>query len=412
MKDPVGSKVMSHPIGTVTGMVLTDVITPEEACHLDDDELTQLIADQVRAIERAQATLHVLTLEHADRQLYRSTGHVNEQRSLAATGLDETLGNRLCREGRVLARHPHLRAAHAQGRIGSDRLRLLLQAARGATKTQFAVDEVELTDAVANAGSAREAKEILQAWTERHTADGTKPDRDGDRVDVAKLFDTLLAAVRLSGIDREAFENELDTLTDQIEKTDKTAGLERTRNQRRAAALALMARRSASLGDRPVTRPLLVMVMTHDQHLAHGGATLLETGAHVPHATVEHAACTGTWCRIVMDATGRVIDLGRDARCNSDDQRLARIIRDHTCVFPDCDVPASACDGHHDGIEWVDGGRTDLDQLASVCGGHHDLLHHRGWTLHHHPDGSWTATGPQQQTLHRPPQPHTQPRLF
>jgi hypothetical protein len=171
-----------------------------------------------------------------------------------------------------------------------------------------------------------------------------------------------------------------------------------------------MATRSASLSDRPLTRPLVVMVMTHTEYLQHQGAVLLNSGVRVSHDTVEHAACTGLLCRLVLDATGRVIDMGRDARCNTDDQRLARIIRDRTCVFGDCDTPAAQCHGHHAEAPWHKGGLTDLDHLGSLCPGHHDLVHHRSWTLTHNPDSSWTATSPDGLQRHRPP-PATQTTL-
>lgn len=146
--------------------------------------------------------------------------------------------------------------------------------------------------------------------------------------------------------------------------------------------------------------------MTHHQWLAHAGATLVRTGFPAPHATVERSLCDSRLCRIVLDATGRVIDLGRDARCNTDDQRLARIIRDRTCVFGDCDTPAADCHGHHATTDWQHGGLTDLDQLASLCTSHHRLVHEGGWTIHHHTDGTWTATSPTGRVITRPPPHH------
>jgi hypothetical protein len=253
----------------------------------------------------------------------------------------------------------------------------------------------------------KKAEDVIRDWLDTVTADGTPPPGgDGDRLDHSKSLGTLLGQYRLTGENAETVDEELDRLTDRVERADKIAGIERSRAARRADALVLMAQRSA--GDRAPTRPLVALTLTHDQWTAHGGATLVRTGFHVPHETVERNLCTSRLCRIVLDATGRVIDLGREARCNSDDQRLARIIRDGTCVFGDCDVAASDCHGHHAHTDWHDGGLTDLDDLGSLCNGHHRLVHEGGWTIRHEPDGSWTATSPTGLTLSRPPPPGPQ----
>ena len=52
---------------------------------------------------------------------------------------------------------------------------------------------------------------------------------------------------------------------------------------------------------------------------------------------------------------------------------------------------------------WIDGGRTDLDNLVLLCRYHHVLCHEGGWTLTRQPDGTITATKPE-------PAPRTRPR--
>ena len=378
------------------------VISRDDAVLLGDGELDALISEAVRAVEVATANLHVLTAVHGERRLLEQQGHANEAQYLAAQGVDPKDARRLTHHGRVLARHPHVAAAVADGVLHADRLALLLKVAVGRTAAAFLVDEEDLVTRVVAAPSLRAAEQVVADWRERVTADGSPPpDGEDDRVDLSQVFDSVLGQFRLSGEKAEQFVEELDRLTDRIEKADKTAGVQRSRAARRADALALMAERSA--GDRTPTRPLVALILTHEEWVAHAGATLIRTGFHVSHQTVERNLCTSRLCRIVMDATGRVIDLGRESRCNSDDQRLARIIRDRTCVFGDCDVPAADCHGHHAHREWQAGGLTDLDQIGSVCSGHHRLVHEGGWTIRHQPDGAWTATSPTGLTLTRPP---------
>jgi hypothetical protein len=342
-------------------------------------------------------------VEHEERRMFEKRGHVNEAQYLAAEhGMDAKEARRLAHDGRVLARHPHVAAAFAGGLMGTGRLRLLLRAAVGLTAKAFDDDEEELTARVVAASSAHKAERIVAEWREEVLADGTPPKDTEDRVDVAQIFDIGLIDARLHGENREAVMEELDRLTDGVHRADKLAGLTRSVAQQRADALVLMAKRSASAG-RLATRPLVAMVMTHEQWTTHGGATLVRTGAAVSRETVERNLCNARLCRLVMDATGRIIDMGRDARCNTEDQRLARIIRDGTCVFGECTTPAGDCEGHHAEVDWIKGGRTDLDEMGSVCPRHHHFVHELHWTLRRHADGSWTATSPEGLTLHRPP---------
>jgi hypothetical protein len=54
-------------------------------------------------------------------------------------------------------------------------------------------------------------------------------------------------------------------------------------------------------------------------------------------------------------------------------------MRDDGCTFPGCNQRHHN-DAHH--IEhWVDGGRTDIENLALLCRHHHRLLHEGGFGL-------------------------------
>jgi hypothetical protein len=59
-------------------------------------------------------------------------------------------------------------------------------------------------------------------------------------------------------------------------------------------------------------------------------------------------------------------------------QLRALWLRDGTCTFPDCTVPATWCDGHHL-WHWADGGPTDLANAALLCGRHHTIAHRKGY---------------------------------
>ena len=64
----------------------------------------------------------------------------------------------------------------------------------------------------------------------------------------------------------------------------------------------------------------------------------------------------------------------------------------------DCDLPAWQCHAHHIHT-WLDGGRTDLDNLVLLCSFHHHLIHHHGCDTKLLPDNTFTITLPNHTTL-------------
>jgi hypothetical protein len=88
--------------------------------------------------------------------------------------------------------------------------------------------------------------------------------------------------------------------------------------------------------------------------------------------------------------------------------RRAVTTRHRHCAFPGCDEPSNACHIHHLRPR-ADGGPTQLANLVPLCAFHHLIaIHHWGWTLTLHADGTTTAISPDgQRTLHShgpPPQ--------
>jgi hypothetical protein len=105
--------------------------------------------------------------------------------------------------------------------------------------------------------------------------------------------------------------------------------------------------------------------------------------------TIRRLACDGVLRRVLVDADGEILDLGRRVRIASPAQRRAVIARDRHCVFPGCTRPARFCQVHHVD-EWRRGGSTNLDRLCLLCRRHHVVVHEGGWTLKRSA-GAWHA---------------------
>jgi len=82
---------------------------------------------------------------------------------------------------------------------------------------------------------------------------------------------------------------------------------------------------------------------------------------------------------------GAVLALGRRRRRPSSAIRRAARERDNCrCRFPGCE--SRRVDLHH--IQhWINGGRTDLENLISLCPWHHKVVHDRGYLIAAPPGG-------------------------
>ncbi|WP_182904898.1 HNH endonuclease signature motif containing protein [Microbispora sp. H13382] len=93
---------------------------------------------------------------------------------------------------------------------------------------------------------------------------------------------------------------------------------------------------------------------------------LLATGQVLPVSSVHRLARTSTLVRLVMDAEGQVLDMGRKVRLATPAQRRAIYARYATCWIDGCPLPATRCQIDH-ADNWSTGGLTDLKLLGPAC---------------------------------------------
>jgi hypothetical protein len=216
-----------------------------------------------------------------------------------------------------------------------------------------------------------------------------------------------------------------------------TADDDRNAGQRRADALAELARRTLESGRLPQTggvRPQLLVTVDLDSLLSHPGGLGGETGgtdALDPEAC-RRLACDGAVTRVLVTrhpsdhhpggddnlvarlrvAVTRLppalgggptqpLEIGRTSRVVSAAQRAALVVRDGGCAVAGCDRPPAWCEAHHL-RHWLHGGPTNLDNLALVCRTHHRAVHEGGWRLARDPDGRLAASPPHRRPQHAP----------
>ncbi|MBP2703201.1 DUF222 domain-containing protein [Microbispora sp. RL4-1S] len=120
---------------------------------------------------------------------------------------------------------------------------------------------------------------------------------------------------------------------------------------------------------------------------------LVATGHLLPVSDVHRLARTSRLTRMVMDAKGQVLDMGRSVRLATPAQRKALLAQYATCYCQGCPIPATMTEVDHV-HGWIDDGVTNLDLLAPACTFHNrdKFTHPHRYTTHRSPNGTWTLT--------------------
>lgn len=160
------------------------------------------------------------------------------------------------------------------------------------------------------------------------------------------------------------------------------------RNDRTAAA-ALVSLASGSGPAGGVRAELLLIADTETWRWGLHEESVSETGSGVPlpPETLRRLSCTADVDTVLLDDSGRALNVGRTRRTATRAQRRALRAMYPTCGFGTCERPFDRCEIHHL-HPWNDGGATDLENLVPLCVTHHHRVHEGGWRLHLTPDRS------------------------
>jgi hypothetical protein len=306
------------------------------------------------------------------------------------TGMVRAAAARLARTARFVRRHVQTAKALDAGDVTVPHVELLAEAAQRRDDL-YAEYESTLLD-TATTVEVQDFRGVTRRWAA--LVDDELSRRDAafgfDRRDVT-LLPTTGGSVLSGFLDPEASAL-VSTTLDDLQPVDGTTDT-RTQAQRRADALVLLCERfrGGQLGDsRPIAGAELVV--SHDVLTGRLLANLdvlqcdIEGFGPIPRITAERLVCDCAIARLVIDANGEILDLGRRTRTIPRRLRRAIRLRDQHCQFPGCRAPAAWCDVHHL-IHWLLGGDTNLDNCALLCRRHHVAVHEGGWKLERGPNG-------------------------
>lgn len=393
-----GTNMIAQQGSTDDLHIALDRLCADDLSALTDHELQVRVMEVLRAKIRLEY-VHMTSLQAwDDRKIWCDDGSRSPgARAAAETGVDKTHVAAALRRARRLSTLPATAAAVRAGALSPEVIDVLFDASKLTLDLPFAEAEPTLVDACVAVGS-REARSVLARWIAEHDQAG-QDERERRNLEKRNLSvaDTLDAMVHINGLlpavaGRE-FRNELDRLERNMFLVDKHHGVTRTGAQRRADALAQMARRSATLDideHHPQRSPrILLSVVVGRGTVERLCETLdgvpLPTGELIPE--LERIDIE----RLVFDGPDTIIGVSTQ-RTFTGALRRAIVVRDGRCTHPSiCDTPADNCDVDHT-IPWSQGGITSQTNGGVQCRPHN-----------RHPDLHNTAPPPDAHRIWRPP---------
>jgi hypothetical protein len=139
-----------------------------------------------------------------------------------------------------------------------------------------------------------------------------------------------------------------------------------------------------SQGGSPFT---LVITLGLDALMTGIGAASLDTGGRISAGEARRLACKAGIIPMVLNGDSVPLDLGREQRLFTKHQRIALAQIYDGCAAANCDRPPAWTEAHHP-EQWVNGGRTDLDNGLPLCPPHHHMADHpEAWNMRRLPNG-------------------------
>ena len=392
------------------------------------DALSERLADLEQVVRWCEAEV-VDVLDRVDRLgVYSVDGHRNI-RSWAAANVKwsgrETLDR--ARTVTLVRDVPEIATELAAGRIGVAQVRELARVRANPRCGEQIVDAAtELVDA-AQALEFDQFRLISQRWEQLHDADGShrghEAAHEGRRVSTSMLGDTFHLAAQFGAVQGAAvaeilrrfeqaeFDIEWDELNARFGDEACASMLERTNSQRRADAVHAIFR--AAISSPAHTQPpepvvnIIIDQVTFETHMTAaatgepaprrdpadtGGRCETDTGVIVSPADAIAAALVGYVRRVVMNAAGVVIDMGRKQRLFTGAARTAVFLQDgRRCLWPGCGRDHRTHIDHS--TDWQYEGRTAPYNAGPLCPFHNRFKNH-GYRVERDERGRWHVTRP------------------
>jgi hypothetical protein len=365
---------------------------------LDDEALGAHIAALESLIRRAVAAQAAAVRVFEVRDAANGFGCASAKSWLRAyVGASERDARSLVALGRSLDRFPALGAAFASGAVTATHLRVAAAATRLLPASTVAAGDAFLA-ATARRLDAGRFGVVVRRWVATVAAEAFERDTerryDARWLSVRETFAGMYSVAGMLDPENGALlAAAIDGLVAGIAHEDP-----RTRDQQRADALLDLVHVALDHSGAPASgaaRPEVVVHCDASVLLGEPGAppATLSGGEPLTAAALERLGCDARWRRLLLDAAGVPVELGRATRVVPPALRKLVALRDGGCRYPGCLRRPAHCEAHH-AVFWRDGGTTDASNLVLLCRYHHHLVHDRRHQLKLLPDATVEVTRP------------------
>jgi hypothetical protein len=289
--------------------------------------------------------------------------------------------------GRTMRKLPVAASAFVAGEISADHVRVLSKARNKRTATCMERDEAVLVEQAGKL-SFQKFRGAVDYWSLRADPDGTTENalkqRDRHRLSIMDTIGGSVLSGFLDTVSSEIVRTELERLAEKLYAEDRAEAklrlgrdplaheLRRTRGQRWAAALVVMAERSKATGDVKPARPLFTVVLGDES--MRNVCELEASGRVIPPGALAEWFDTALLEVVVLGDGGRDVAVSRKRSFTGAVRRILEV-RDRECFHETCEDPPQRCQGDH--IErYTDGGVTSHENGQLACGFHN--RHRRG----------------------------------
>ena len=378
--------------------------TTLHARELPPDERTRLVAGIDAAVARLTTARAAILVAQRDSGAWRAHGDPTFEAWRARTSRTGLRAAAVeARRGDALDSMPAVRVAVDEGRVTMEHVDVVARTAAGASapvrealaSAQGQAELLAMATRVDAGRFARAAALWAAALDRSALARGHQRQRAQRFLHLAETPDGTRISGQLDAVVGHRLRLALEAVAGKPAPDD-----ERSPEQRRADALETLADAAlgaTAAGGVPVgPRASVSFVMREETWAAlraenrvpagtAGSAAVppatFDDGVAMPPSEVARLLCDCELTRVVVDADGQPMDLGRTTRLHTAGQRRAVTARDGGCFWPGCGTPTRWCEVHH--LAWWDrdGGETSVDDGALACSFHHHELHRLDLTV-------------------------------
>lgn len=371
----------SHAQNALTSLPLA--VATFDVSGAQEHELQKLLVD-VRAAQRCLDGL-TMRIGRRSRQLAHVGRSAPADETLRGQG-QSTVGDQQARQeakrSEAADAVPGLDDAVVKGKTSGEHVDAIARHTSKLSDEQRS--KIDFDDVLAKAAELPpdEFNRLMKRLADRARADHGQADAKAKRAasEFRHWFDHKTGMGRFTGLlDPERYEAFVKTVDQQVSSLAATSDEPVTKSHN-LAAHALVDLVLATGGRKARNRlPSITVLVDHDtlQNGPHENSVRqTEDGHDISPETLARLCCDATLRKVVLDADGVPINVGRKYRTATDAQWAALKAAYSSCAWQGCTAPLNWCQAHHI-KEWEHGGPTDLENLVPLCSRHHHQVHDR-----------------------------------